>query len=86
VPLLGHPIWTFAAFSIAGCDPVVSIAGATFPIWMLCLFAGILGALALRPLLVVTGIEEWLVPRPMVYLSLALVIAFVCWLLLGRPR
>ena len=28
---------------ISGCDPMISVAGAHFPVWMLCLFAGILG-------------------------------------------
>ena len=78
-------IWIVATLLIAGCDPVISIGGATLPIWMLCLFAGVMVSLAVRPLLVEAGIDEWLRPRPIVYASLVLVIAFVCWLLIGRP-
>jgi hypothetical protein len=78
-------IWIVATLLIAGCDPVISIAGATLPIWMLCLFAGVMGSLVVRPLLVASGIDEWLKPRPIVYASLALIIAFVSWLLIGRP-
>ncbi len=71
-------------FFITGCDPVISVAGATFPVWMLCLFAGILVSLSLRPVFVATGIDEWMVPRPLVYSCLALVVAFLCWLLIWR--
>jgi hypothetical protein len=83
-PLFGHPICTVSAFAIAGCDPVVSIAGATFPVWMMCLFVGILISLGVRPLLVATGIDEWLTPRPLVYACLAMVTAFICWLVIWR--
>jgi hypothetical protein len=66
--------------SISGCNPVISVAGAQFPVWMLCLFAGIVGSLVLRPLFVATGIDDWMSPRPLIYSCLALVIAFLCWL------
>jgi YtcA family len=68
------------ALSIAGCNPVISVAGAQFPVWMLCLFAGILVALALRPLFVATGLDDWMTPRPLIYSCLALAIACLCWL------
>jgi hypothetical protein len=64
----------------AACDPVIGIAGATFPAWMLCLLAGILIALLLRPFFVAIGIDEWMTPRAFVYSSLALTIACLCWL------
>jgi hypothetical protein len=82
--LFGHPICTVSAFFIADCDPVVSIAGATFPVWMLCLFAGILISFAIRPLFVVTGIDEWLTPRPLIYACLAMVTGFLCWIVIWR--
>ncbi len=69
---------------IPGCDPVISIAGANFPVWILCLIAGILVALCLKPVFVATGIDDWMAPRPLVYSSLALTIAFLFWLLLWR--
>jgi hypothetical protein len=69
---------------IAGCDPVVSVAGAVFPVWLMCLIAGILTSLCLRPLFVASGIDQWMAPRPLVYSCLALMIAFLCWLLLWR--
>jgi len=63
---------------------VVSVAGANFPVWQLCLLAGILAALILRPAFVALGIDEWMTPRPLVYSCLALTIAFICWLVLWR--
>ena len=72
------------ALFISGCDPVISVAGANFPVWMLCLIAGIVVSLSLKPLFVATGIDDGMTPRPLVYSCLALTIAFLCWLLVWR--
>ena len=63
---------------------MISVAGANFPLWVFCLVAGIAAALVLRPLLVATGLDESMTPRFIVYSSLALVVAFLCWLLAWR--
>jgi YtcA family len=68
----------------AGCDPVISVAGANFPIWLMCVLAGILVSLCLRPVFIAAGIDQWMAPRPLVYSCLALVIAFLCWLMLWK--
>jgi YtcA family len=81
---LGHLLRSCPVFFISGCNPVISVAGANFPVWMLCLFAGILLSLSLRPLFVATGIDQWMTPRPLIYSCLALAIAFVCWLVIWR--
>ncbi len=81
---LGHLVRSCPVFFISGCNPVISVAGANFPVWMLCLFAGILLSLCLRPLFVATGIDQWMTPRPLIYSCLALAIAFVCWLVIWR--
>jgi hypothetical protein len=73
-----------AVFYISGCNPEIRIAGATFPAWTLCLLAGILVSLSLRPVFVATGIDEWLNPRLLIYSCLALAIAFSCWLVFWR--
>jgi hypothetical protein len=73
-----------APFVAAGCNPLISVAGANFPLWIFCLLAGIAAALILRPLLVAIGLDESMTPRVIVYSSLALVVAFVCWLLAWR--
>jgi hypothetical protein len=72
------------AATAAGCDPVIGLAGAQFPVWILCLVTGALVSLCLRPLLIAAGIDEWMTPRPLTYSSLALVVAFLCWLLIWR--
>ena len=79
-----RPAFISNAFVLAGCSPVISVAGATFPIWIFCLLVGAAIALSLRPLFVAIGIDEWMTPRTLVYSSLALVAAFLCWLLVGR--
>src|SRR5260370_4964949 len=81
---LGQLVWWTPACLMAGCEPVISIAGANFPVWILCLIAGILISLSLRPLFVAAGIDEWMTPRPLVYSCLALTIASLCWLLIWR--
>jgi len=80
----GHLARFGPALFIFGCNPVISVAGANFPVWMLCLFAGILGSLFLRPVFVATGIDEWMTPRPLIYSCLALAIGFLCWLVIWR--
>ena len=81
---LGYIIGSCPAFFIVGCNPVISIAGAEFPVWILCLFAGIVVSLSVRPVLVATGIDEWMTPRLLTYSCLALVFAFACWLTVWR--
>ena len=72
------------AFFIFGCSPVISIAGAEFPVWILCLFTGILVSLSLRPVFVAIGIDEWMTPRLVTYSCLELASAFLCWLAVWR--
>jgi hypothetical protein len=72
------------AFFIFGCNPVISVAGAEFPVWILCLFTGILVSLSLRPVFVAIGIDDWMTPRPVTYSCLALASAFLCWLVVWR--
>ena len=72
------------AFVIVGCNPVISVAGAEFPVWILCLFAGILVSLSLRPVFVAIGLDEWMTPRLLIYCCLALAVAFLCWLVVWR--
>jgi hypothetical protein len=77
---VGILLVTIPAFVATGCDPVIGIAGASFPVWQLCLIVGVVASLLLRPLFVAVGIDEWMTPRPLVYSSLVLVIALLCWL------
>ena len=69
-----------AALLCAGCDPVVDIAGADFPAWLICVIAGVALAAALRPLFVATGIEPHLGPLTVVYSSLAVLLSCMVWI------
>jgi hypothetical protein len=80
----GLSIAWLSTLLIGGFNPVISVAGANFPVWLMCLVAGIVVAICLRPLLVATGIDQGMTPRPLVYSCLALTIAFLCWLALWR--
>jgi hypothetical protein len=72
---------TLAALLCAGCDPVVDIAGADFPAWLICAIAGIALTAAVRTLFVATRIESHLGPLSVVYSCLAVLLSCVVWLI-----
>jgi hypothetical protein len=69
-----------SAAGLSGCDPVLNIAGAHFPAWLVCALAGALLAALLRPLFLALCIEAYLWPRPLVYASLAVLLACLIYL------
>ena len=69
-----------AAVGFAGCDPVVNIAGANFPAWLLCAIIGAIVAVVLRPVFVVTRIEPYMGPPLLIYPCLAILLACVTYL------
>jgi hypothetical protein len=70
-----------AAVLIAGCDPVVNIAGANFPSWLFCAIFGAIITAVIRPLFVATRLEKHLWPLPIVYSSLAILTGCIIWLI-----
>lgn len=70
-----------AALLLAGCDPVVDIAGADFPAWLICVIAGVALAAAARTVFAAVRIEPFLGPLPIVYPCLAVLLACVVWLI-----
>jgi len=68
--------------TLAACDPVVNIAGANFPAWLLCALAGAILAAGLRLVFVATGIEPHLGSLLLIYPCLALLIGCAVYLLL----
>lgn len=72
------------ALLAAGCDPIVNIYGSFFPAWVICLIAGILFTVLLRPILAATGLERHMGPLVLVYPSLAFLLACLTWLVLYR--
>ncbi len=77
------------AVCLAGCSgqasPAVPLFGAYFPSWLICLVAGVVGAVAARSLFIRLGIDDVLPWRLLVYTCLAAAIGFVMALVLyGR--
>jgi len=70
-----------APFGLAACDPVVNVAGANFPAWLLCALAGAILAGALRPVFAASGIEPNLGPLLLIYPCLAVLLACVVYLI-----
>jgi len=70
-----------AAFVLSGCDPIVNIAGANFPAWMLCSIVGAILAAAVRPLFVAVGLEPHLGPRVIIYPCLGFLIGCAFYLM-----
>jgi len=75
--LLAPPIM---AALLSGCDPIINIAGANFPAWMLCGIVGANLAGVMRPIFGYLGLEPYLFPQPLVYLCLALIFGCVTWI------
>lgn len=64
----------------AGCDPIINVFGSFFPAWVICIAAGVVVALLLRPVFAATGLEPHLGPLVLVYPSLAVLATMVAWL------
>jgi len=71
----------FLMLVAAGCDPVVSVAGANFPDWLLCASAGAMLAAACHPLFLAAGLERDLRPLPLFYGALVAMFALIAWVI-----
>jgi hypothetical protein len=69
------------ASTLAGCDPVINIAGADFPSWLLCLIVGAILTAVVRPVFVKLRLEPYLGPLLVVYLSLTVLLACATYLM-----
>jgi len=78
--VIGPPLLLVLSAGAAACDPVIDVAGANFPAWLLCILAGALAAAALRPLLIVARLDPYLGPAPVIYTSLAVMLALIVWI------
>ena len=67
-------------FVLTGCDPVISIAGANFPSWLLCLLVGAVLAAALRPLLWLSRLEFYVGPLTLFYPTLIAMLSMIVWI------
>ncbi|MGH7780876.1 MAG: YtcA family lipoprotein [Candidatus Binataceae bacterium] len=78
------PVRVAAAAAIctaAGCDPIVNIAGANFPSWLVAAIVGAILAALARPIFVAVGLERYLWPLPAVYASLAVLLGCIFWMI-----
>ena len=64
--------------------PQINIIGSFFPSWMLCAAIGVVVTLVARGLFVRVGIDPYLGPRALVYLSLAVLFTLGLWLVFFR--
>jgi hypothetical protein len=68
----------------ASCSPLINVAGAFFPAWILCLFIAIAATALLHLVFARLDIERSLGPLVVVYPGLATAIAFGCWVIFYR--
>lgn len=69
------------ALTLAGCDPIVTIAGANFPSWLLCMVVGATIAALVRPLLALSRLEPYLGPLTIFYPGLIAMFAMIVWII-----
>jgi hypothetical protein len=67
--------------TLTACDPIVTIAGANFPSWLLCMIVGAIVIAMVRPLLVLTRVEPYLGPLTIFYPSLIAMFAMIVWVI-----
>ena len=67
--------------ALAACDPVVNVAGANFPAWLLCVIVGAIMAMILRQVFAASGIEPHLGPLLLIYPCLAMLLACLIYLI-----
>ena len=70
-----------ALVALAACDPVVNVAGANFPAWLLCAIVGTALAAGFRPVFAAIGVEPYLGPRLLIYPCLAVLLACTVYLI-----
>jgi hypothetical protein len=75
--------WLLAGVPVlSGCAraPSISILGAFFPSWMLCIIAGIVLTLVLRGVLLAVGLDAHIGPRGVIYPAAVVLLTLVTWM------
>lgn len=75
---------TLPLAAAAGCNPNLDVDGALVPAWLTAAVIGIVGAVMARVLFMRWGIDRHLWGRPTVYLSVAVTVSCMAWVLLFR--
>jgi hypothetical protein len=71
------------AMALSGCSraPTMDLFGSYFPAWMLCAVLGVAAAVAIRQILMVAGVSDYVVAPLLTYAALALSATLLAWLL-----
>jgi hypothetical protein len=65
--------------------PTLDLLGSYFPAWMLCAAVGIVAAVVIRQVLVIVGVDEYVIVPLLTYVGIALSVTWLVWLLVfGR--
>lgn len=77
---------TVVCFLCTGCSraPSISIVGSFFPVWMVCLVAGVVLAFAVRFLLLHYRMESEVGPVALFYPCVVVLFTCLLWLILFR--
>ena len=67
--------------TLNACDPIVTIAGANFPSWLLCAIVGAVLAALVRPFMVLARLEPSVGPLTIFYPSLIAMFAMIVWVI-----
>jgi YtcA-like protein len=70
-----------STLAFTACDPIISIAGANFPSWLLCMLVGAVLAALVRPLLLLSRLEPNVGPLTVFYPSLIAMLAMIVWVI-----
>jgi YtcA family len=76
--------WRVAiALPVAACSysPTMDLLGSYFPAWMLCAVIGIVASVIIRQILVVSGINDYVVAPLLTYAAFAVSATLLAWLL-----
>ena len=76
-------LWRSAiALPVAACSysATMDLFGSYFPAWMLCAAVGIIAAIAIRQILAVAGIADYVVVPLLTYAALAVSATLLAWL------
>jgi YtcA family len=76
-------LWRVAiAVALCGCSysPTQDLFGSYFPAWMLCAAVGVVASIILRQVLVVSGINDYVVAPLLTYAGLAVSATLLAWL------
>ena len=84
--ILGREGALYVLLSVAllpqlGCDPVVNVAGANFPAWLMCAIVGGILAAMFRPIFVATKVEPYLGPLLVIYPCLGILLGCLIYLI-----